>query len=383
MKLTEKFLKSKNNTTDGKPFKDFSDGGGMIARLYKSGSISFYYRHRWNSKPAIALIGKYPDITLKEARSIHNEMRIKLTKGQNPKHKIEKDGEYTIQEGFDCWYEKHVLPNRKHSNDAIGIFRHNLLEKHGSLVLNDITALKWIEILKNKKAPTISGRLLKECRAMCSYLIRLGLIKPNAISAIKIEDVGSLGKVRDRIYTRTELKAILDFCEGNATNIENRALLFMLMFWGCRVSEIGTSTWKRNLNFQDMQFIIMADNSKNSKKIVRPIPEFMMPMLNELKQITEKGGYLIPYEDPASPPGKLLSLRVTYMRRYTGIDDMIAHSFRHTMSTHLADLGIAPHVAEKLLGHSMAGVMAVYNKGDYLADQLVALNTYYEWIKGA
>jgi hypothetical protein len=36
------------------------------------------------------------------------------------------------------------------------------------------------------------------------------------------------------------------------------------------------------------------------------------------------------------------------------------------------NMGIAPHVVEQLLGHSMPGVMAIYNRSLYLPEKLDA-----------
>jgi len=38
----------------------------------------------------------------------------------------------------------------------------------------------------------------------------------------------------------------------------------------------------------------------------------------------------------------------------------------------MADLGVAPHVIEKLLSHQMQGVMAVYNRAEYWPERLAA-----------
>ena len=39
----------------------------------------------------------------------------------------------------------------------------------------------------------------------------------------------------------------------------------------------------------------------------------------------------------------------------------------------MADLGIQPHVIEKILNHRLAGVFAVYNRGEYLSERKAAL----------
>lgn len=54
------------------------------------------------------------------------------------------------------------------------------------------------------------------------------------------------------------------------------------------------------------------------------------------------------------------------------------HDLRRSFSTKLNELGIAPHVVEQLLGHTMPGVMSVYNHSQYLPEKLDALNKWYE-----
>ncbi|MEP8055092.1 Arm DNA-binding domain-containing protein [Vibrio parahaemolyticus] len=80
MTITERALKSKNNFPTDKPHQDLADGGGLLARFYKSGKISFCYRFRWQGKQAILTIGTYPQVSLKEAREVHREAKKMLAR---------------------------------------------------------------------------------------------------------------------------------------------------------------------------------------------------------------------------------------------------------------------------------------------------------------
>ena len=59
------------------------------------------------------------------------------------------------------------------------------------------------------------------------------------------------------------------------------------------------------------------------------------------------------------------------------------HDFRRTISTRLSEQGILPHVTEKMLGHELGGVMAVYNKHDWINDQLEAYELWCKMISEA
>ena len=49
------------------------------------------------------------------------------------------------------------------------------------------------------------------------------------------------------------------------------------------------------------------------------------------------------------------------------------HDLRRTCATRLNTLGVLPHVTEKILNHTMHGVMAVYNRADYAAERIEAM----------
>ena len=56
------------------------------------------------------------------------------------------------------------------------------------------------------------------------------------------------------------------------------------------------------------------------------------------------------------------------------------HDFRRSISTGTSELGVAPHVVEKMLGHDLGGVLAVYNKHDWLEEQQSAYNAFAEML---
>jgi integrase len=52
------------------------------------------------------------------------------------------------------------------------------------------------------------------------------------------------------------------------------------------------------------------------------------------------------------------------------------HDLRRTFATRAADLGVAPHVIEKILNHRLQGVMAVYNRAEYETERTEAMQTW-------
>ena len=63
----------------------------------------------------------------------------------------------------------------------------------------------------------------------------------------------------------------------------------------------------------------------------------------------------------------------------SGLNDWRLHDLRRSASSGMAEIGIAPHVIEKVLNHStgqISGVAAVYNRHAYLREKTDALNSW-------
>ena len=59
-----------------------------------------------------------------------------------------------------------------------------------------------------------------------------------------------------------------------------------------------------------------------------------------------------------------------------GLEPFIVHDFRRTARTHLAALGVTPHIAERCLNHKLKGVEGIYNHHDYFEERRAALGAW-------
>src|ERR671938_1600879 len=63
--------------------------------------------------------------------------------------------------------------------------------------------------------------------------------------------------------------------------------------------------------------------------------------------------------------------------RLSGVPDWTLHDLRRTVVSGMARLGVAPHVADKILNHqsgTISGVAAVYQRHEFLQERREALN---------
>ncbi len=79
---------TKLQSISGKPYTgpaEIMDAEGLSARVTPTGTVTFQYRYRWNGTPVRLTIGRYPALSLKEARVMVGAMRAMYSEGVNPK----------------------------------------------------------------------------------------------------------------------------------------------------------------------------------------------------------------------------------------------------------------------------------------------------------
>lgn len=108
-----------------------------------------------------------------------------------------------------------------------------------------------------------------------------------------------------------------------------------------------------------------------------PLPAVAVEWLQEIKRTSFAGDYVFP---PRRRTGKPTMAKATLNWAMGeidhGLDHFTLHDLRRTARTHLARLGVAPHVAERCLNHKVPGINDTYDTHDYLPERRIALSAW-------
>ncbi len=195
-----------------------------------------------------------------------------------------------------------------------------------------------------------------------------------AQSRLTMQDIGVKINRRKRLLSNTELTELLQAINSNFFSPYYENLIYLLVIFGSRTVEVRLS----NIDEWDLKsrlWTVPEQHSKTGEKIVRPIPDRICPLIERLVEQNKKTGYLLgelKENTAVSATGSRIYQRLGHSEPWT------LHDLRRTFSTDMNDLGIPPHIVELLLGHSLGGVMAVYNRSLYLPEKLNALNKWYD-----
>ena len=170
------------------------------------------------------------------------------------------------------------------------------------------------------------------------------------------------------------------------------AIFKLLLLTAQRESEVAGMRWGE-LNLPERAWIIPRERTKSDRAHVVYLSEIAAEIIEALPRVgdlvfpTRTGKALSSF---SRAKDRLDALMLAQLREATGNPDAalapwIIHDLRRTATTIMARLGIAPHVADKVLNHSggtIRGVAATYNRFQYLDERKAALEALARFVTG-
>lgn len=382
-KLSDKKLKSLLGVERASPAM-FADGEGLGVRASKHGKLSWVYSYRLGgrgSRLERLTLGRYPDMSLKMARDKREQCRQWLAGGLNPKIEIELSTEktlkpVTVKDALEYWLVSYARRKRSDEELVRAQLRKHIYPRLGHYPIIRCDTHHWVSCFDeiSDKQPKTAGRMFQIAKQALRFCKVRRYATSDALAFLTIQDVGEPSGQRDRVLSDSELVDVWRFTYNNSPRDYYPRLLKILVLFGARTMEARLSRWSE-WDLSSWLWIVPKEHSKTREKIVRAIPEGIRPWLIELKRETEKTGFLLGDErtrQSVSLKGRRLYNNFNHKEPWT------LHDLRRTFSTGLNNIGIAPYIVELLLGHSLPGVMAIYNKSLYIPEKLSALNIWFE-----
>jgi len=382
-KLSDTSLRKMNGReSPGDSF--YADGDGLSVKVSKAGVLTWYFTFRLGGRETASQrikLGNYPALSIKVAREKRDQCRAWLAEGKNPKHQLSVTTQetlkpVTVKEALEYWIREYAAHKRANVEKHIVQLKKHIYPYIGDYPLSMCETRHWLECFARvrKEAPVAAGYLLQMCKQALKFCRVHRYAVSNVLDDLTIDDVGRKQNKRDREHSRQELADIWRECSGLKFKPYYASLLRLLVVFGCRTQELRlsrTAEW----DLRDWIWTVPKEHSKGGEKIVRPIPDAIRPFIISLKNQNENSGLLlgeIKQPETVSQVGRTLYKRLGHSEPWT------LHDLRRTFATTLNNMGIAPHVVEQLLGHTLGGVMAVYNRSQYLPEKLDALNKWME-----
>ena len=390
MALTHTKLKALHGKARSKKL-ELPDRDGLTVVAGLKGKISYVFRYRIDGKSKRITVGSYPAFSLDDAREKAWKFKKQVELGNDPKSINSVKNRTYISECSQHWLDNYVV----HLKPTTQTYYQSIASRFftNSFFSYDVEHARfdeWITFFdKVAKATTRknSGSTLKIVKSMLRFCLSRGVIAGSKVFDIQLKAIGEKSTVGQRTLALHEVAKIWIEVGRTKATPATKICTKLLLIFGARNSEIRNAK-RSEFDLQELLWTLPVDRSKTAKVIRRPIPALAAQLINELDEVYGLDGYLIPGAHKNTPMTTHSIAR--FCKRIWGklhtiyeMEGFIPHDFRRTLSTRISEKGVLPHVSEKMLGHELQGVMAVYNKHDWLEEQKSAYELWCNLIQSA
>ncbi len=327
---------------------------GLGIMVFASGTKTFFVYKRINGRPDKIKLGRFPQMTVEQARKSAYSTINEIDKGINPKQEKQKIAkEITFEELFKQFMEKHSKLHKKswHIDDATYKIHLIIFSKRRLSSISKADIIHFHTTLSKEKGIYSANRTLSLLTTVFNKAIEWGWEGINPCLGIK----KFKEKSRDRFIQGDEIVRFFSAL-NEEPNETFRDFFHICLLTGARRRNVQSMHWN-NINFNRSEWRI--EETKNGESQVVPLIAHAITILKEryknrssdwvFPSLTSKSGHI---EEPKNAWKNLLTR--------AGIEDLRIHDLRRTLGSWQAATGANSYIIGKSLGHKTQQATAIY-----------------------
>jgi len=367
-----------------------------------AGKASWILRFRLNGRSKEKVLGRYPELSLKDAREQVRQDRAQLERGIDVAAAKRAEKAHllrvpTVQRLGEVWFAKYIEPRYKHPEVVARVLRKHINPVLGSVAPPDVQPAHIDRVLTRivaSGAPTVANDALRYMSRMFRMAVRNNWVERNPAADFDLLDAGGDEVSRDRWLTMKELQQLaVAMKQTQNFGRENELAVWLLLALCVRKMELLSARWEA-FDLDGGVWTLSRENTKTRSAIRIPLADPVIAWLKEAKVFSFGRQYVFParrlvrsrlgverknrYEHVGPD-----TLNVALKRlRLLDIEHFTVHDMRRTARTHLAGLGVDRFVAERSLNHKLGNVEGIYDRHDYFAERAAALGAWATLLAG-
>ena len=400
MKLTDSIIK--NAKPDEKRY-NLPDGNSLVLYVMPNGSKIWYYRFRYGGKADMLSLGKYPAVSLKEARLERARMAELIEQGKNPsierkESKIKKAMELgatfeaVARDWFTVWSMK---ADKNHAPKQWQKIENHLLPALGFYPIAHLTdkptILNVFKVIAFEKGiPETARKMFQACRAIFAHAELHGLIPHNPLAGVLVGSI--VPKVKTEHHPHVTLDKVGELLRAiDGLNEPHSCIgLQLIALTFVRHGELIGARWS-DIDFKRSLWIIPADEvepdgrrygMKMRTEHYVPLSTQAIERLKELRKITGGGRYLFPSMNGGKTAIMSNAVMSNALKRlgYQGVQDV--HGFRGLAKKCIMNrCGYAEQIVEVQLSHLTGNeVSRAYGSKDFMAERIEMMQTWADYL---
>ena len=386
MTLTDRQIR--NAKPQEKPYK-LADGGGLYLYVTPKGTKSFRLKFRFDGKEQVLTIGKYPHVSLSEARAMAETAKTQIAQGINPAAQKQAEKQQAQEAALNTFAAVAKEWHRVHQcspNHAARIWRYmetDVLPHIGSLQLDEIRVSDIQALLERVMARNV-GNTAEKIRQWIGVVYEYAAQR-ELTERIPAKRLKGFVEKRETVHRRalplSELKTFYQRLKEARIDPANRIALLLLILTFPRSNELRGAQWGE-IDFQAAVWTIPKERMKMKREHKIPLSAWSLELLHELHAITGQGTQLFPSRTKIGSYISENTLNKIIER--IGFKELTTlHGFRSLASSTLNEKGFNPDAIELQLAHQPSDkIRAAYNRADYWQERVEMMAWYGDLLRG-
>ena len=392
MKLNDRQIK--NAKPAEKPFK-LNDGKGLYLYINTSGGKLWRFDFSYNGKRKTLSIGKYPTISLVEARQAAENARRLLVSGQDPseaKQQEKRERQAAALNTFEAiarrWHSDNLIRwKENHAARVLRYFETDVFPVIGEMPIQEIRVSDIKTVLDGVMTRGVNNtaeKIREWTGSIFDYAVMLEVVETNPAYSLRKYIPAKQTDHRPAL-PREELTEFFRRLILAEIEPQNRIALILNMLTFLRSTELRGGQWNE-IDFDAAIWTVPAQRMKHEKTAPKPphavpLADWTLELLAELKELTGNTPFLFPSRTKTD--GFISDATISRIIERMGYKGRVTpHGFRSLASSVLNEQGFNPDAIERQLAHIENNkIRAAYNRADYLNERKEFMQWYSDFLR--
>lgn len=366
-----------------KPYR-LLDSNGLYLYVPVTGKKVWQLRYKLDGKEKVLTVGKYPLMSLQEARDKAWLAKKDVSVGVDPvKAKRISSKNNSFGSIYQEWYEhKKQVWSEGYANELSRMFQDDILPLIGVMEIHEIEPMQILEVIRRfeeRGAMERANKARRRCGEVFRYAIVTGRAKYNPAPDLA-DAMKGYRKKNYPFLPADQIPAFNKALSGFSGSIVSRIATQVLQYTALRTKELRSMQWS-NVDFETRAITIAEEVMKGRRPHLVPMSEQVVSLLEMLRPVTQPISSFVfaGRNDKTKPISENAVLLVIRQIGYEGLAS--GHGFRHQFSTIMNEHEWPADAIEKQLAHANSGsIRGIYNHAQYMDKRREMMQWWADWL---
>ncbi|MEX0389234.1 tyrosine-type recombinase/integrase [Citrobacter portucalensis] len=368
-----------------KPYR-LLDSNGLYLYVPVTGKKVWQLRYKLDGKEKVLTVGKYPLMSLQEARDKAWLAKKDVSVGVDPvkaKKLSVKDNSFSSI--YQEWYEhKKQVWSEVYSTELSRMFKDDILPLIGGMDINEIEPMQILAVIRRfeeRGAMERANKARRRCGEVFRYAIVTGRAKYNPAPDLA-DAMKGYRKKNYPFLPADQIPAFNKALAGFSGSIVSKIATQVLQYTVLRTKELRSMQWS-NVDLETRTITIAEEVMKGRRPHLVPMSDQVVSLLETLRPVTQPISSFVfaGRNDKTKPISENAVLLVIRQIGYEGLAS--GHGFRHQFSTIMNEHEWPADAIEKQLAHANSGsIRGIYNHAQYMDKRREMMQWWADYLDG-